>query len=361
MVGEAGGQGTVPRPKDGAAGNGGGRRGRRWLIGILVLVALAWTAGWWWLRGEVAARLDAELARLAGRGLEVTCADRSIEGFPFRIELRCGRVAVADRVGGHSAAFAAGRAVALIYRPTHAIVELDGPGTVTAPDGVKLEGNWRLLQASLRFGDGRLQRASLAVDGLEGGATRPYLPPVTVKSERLELHLRPDPDRTGFDVAASVTAGALAVDGKRIGPEKTDVAFDTEIMRLPAAASGAAAAGFLPAWAANDGRVDIRSLRFATGKLAVEGRGAFGLETDGTLTGMLKLTATGLDAVSEPPAKAAIGPDVAVLASGFLLFGRPAGTEPKAGRSLDFTIDQGRMKLGSTPLGRLPPLFRTGT
>ena len=67
---------------------------RRWLLflpfALVVLLAAAWTAVWFY----AAARAETEIAvwrareRQAGRAQD--CASQSIGGYPFRIEVRCG-------------------------------------------------------------------------------------------------------------------------------------------------------------------------------------------------------------------------------------------------------------------------------
>ncbi|MEJ1159908.1 DUF2125 domain-containing protein [Prosthecomicrobium sp. N25] len=352
---------TAPAPA-GDPAPGGVRpkgRGRFGLLAGLVIAAVAiWSGVWAYARQTLAEAVETQLAALADNGLVLGCADRSIVGYPFRLELRCARFTVEDRRSGATADLGPGRGVALLYRPNHIILEFDGPGTATDPRGGTLLASWRLLQASLRFSDGVLTRASLAVDGLDGRFEGPGLQSVAVKATHAEIHGRPETPDAGFDLAADIRAGSLVVDGRRIGPEAVDLTADTELVRLPPEAEPGLPA-FLAAWAANDGRLDIRSIRLASGKLAVEGRGAMALEQTGLLTGMLKLVATGLESVNDPKATGASPPaDLAVMASGFLLFGKPVKEGPVPGRSIDFVIEQGRMKLGAAPLGRLPPLFR---
>lgn len=329
-------------------------------LGAAMALAIGgWTVAWFAIRANVAERVDAELRRLSESGLVLDCPGREIAGYPFRIEIRCPTsVAVEDRLSGLRATLAGARTATQIYSPKLTIVELDGPITVRDLGGEIGGGRWRLLRASIRVSEGRLERAILEGDGIEGRATKPNEPVVAFKADRIVLHGRPDAAGSSFDVGARLGAAALTVDGRPVGPNALDMVLDAAAIRLPGPASGSGKP-FLAAWADNDGRLDIRSVKASTGGLEIDGRGALALESNGRLTGAIKLVATGLDTV----AAGAIGgtkvpTDLAVMASGFLLFGKPHKEGPVAGRSLDFTIDQGRMRLGSTPLGVLPPLFR---
>ena len=51
--------------------------------GVLLLLAVAWTIGWFYMRHRVTAGLDAWLASEARRGREWTCPDRAVGGYPF--------------------------------------------------------------------------------------------------------------------------------------------------------------------------------------------------------------------------------------------------------------------------------------
>ena len=81
--------------RNGAAGAvppAGRRRGRAGLFLpyiLLAIVVVAWSGGWFWIRGRAEREMDAWMAREAAAGRTWTCQDRSVTGYPFRIELRC--------------------------------------------------------------------------------------------------------------------------------------------------------------------------------------------------------------------------------------------------------------------------------
>ena len=56
---------------------------------MLLLVAVAWTVGWFLIRNRVGEALDSWLAAEARNGRQWTCRDRTIVGYPFRIEIVC--------------------------------------------------------------------------------------------------------------------------------------------------------------------------------------------------------------------------------------------------------------------------------
>lgn len=323
------------------------------LIGLVAVVAVGWSVLWVVVRGDVEKNVDQSVAEMARNGLVLECPERSFGGYPFRIELRCpAGFTATDRIGGASVRFKAGLAVAMLYSPNHIIVEFEGPAEASARGG-SLAATWSLLQASLRFKDGQLARASVAVDGLDGKLRAPGQEEALARADRFELHVRPEPESAGVAAATLVRAGTLTVGGRVLGPGAIDLSADAVADNLP----GALGPGFLPAWAASGGRLQVKSVRVATGGAALDGNGVFDLETDGTVTGTARLIATGLDVLAAN-GKAIATPELAVLASGFMLFGKPVKEGAPNGRSLDFVIERGRMRLGVTPLGKLPPLFR---
>src|SRR6185437_2528114 len=98
------------------------RRNRFWLYApftLLILIAIAWSAGWFVVRDRAVAAIDRFLAVEAAAGRQWTCADRSVSGYPFRIEVSCETVTV--RRGPVTASAGRLLAVAQVYKPRHII------------------------------------------------------------------------------------------------------------------------------------------------------------------------------------------------------------------------------------------------
>lgn len=324
-----------------------------WLVAILAVVGIAAGAGWTYLRSRVVEEMDRALARLAGRGVVVVCNDRSVTGFPFRIEVGCATPSVVTPNGVRAEAKAL-RAVGLIYAPRLVIVELDGPLKATGPAGESVEATWTLLQTSIRIGSGGPERVSVAADGLDATATPAHAAPVHLVARHGEVHVRHAETAKGPfdpDVAASFAAATLTVGGKAVGPEKLDLSLDASVLGMPA--PGTPAAAF--AWAEAGGTLDLRSLRVATARdLAIEAKGSLAPRTDGLVDGRFAVTASGLETLASG---GKLDAELAAVAAGFLLMGKPVETAGRKGRSLDLVIEAGKARLGRTPLGRLPPLW----
>ena len=56
---------------------------------IALAVGLGWSAFWLMASQRAQAQLDTFLAKEAADGRVITCSDRRVGGYPFRLELRC--------------------------------------------------------------------------------------------------------------------------------------------------------------------------------------------------------------------------------------------------------------------------------
>lgn len=73
------------------------RRGYILLAGAIVLVIAGWSAAWFYGQSVLREQLDRQIVRMADQGLDVSCADLAIAGYPFRYEVSCADMRSADR------------------------------------------------------------------------------------------------------------------------------------------------------------------------------------------------------------------------------------------------------------------------
>src|SRR5215467_5385460 len=125
---------TVPAP----------RRPARWPIFIapllLLVVAVAWSAFWFYAASRVDVVTDAWRAKEAQAGRVYDCGRRSVAGFPFRLEVRCDDVSVSliSQTAGQAAhptpiAARLGEilVIAQVYDPKLLIAEFSAPATIS--------------------------------------------------------------------------------------------------------------------------------------------------------------------------------------------------------------------------------------
>ncbi|WAP68053.1 DUF2125 domain-containing protein [Jiella pelagia] len=193
-------------------------KARRALIGVVlvaVLLAAALSGAWFYLAGRLDDELTRAIEQAAGRGTDITCPDREVFGFPFRIGFRCDSISVV-RAGDRpfEARGGAVRTAAQIYRPNHVVAEVDAPLRVATPEMPPLDIRWDLAQASATFWTEGLDRFSLVTEeprvGIvvpgDGGGDRPV-----VEAAQSEAHARRRDD--DLDIFTLMKGGKLTFAG----------------------------------------------------------------------------------------------------------------------------------------------------
>ncbi|MGY2047497.1 DUF2125 domain-containing protein [Methylobacterium sp. JK268] len=280
------------------------RRGRIALFTpfiLLLLVAVLWSAGWFWIRGRAEREIDGWFAREARAGRTWTCADRALTGFPFRLELRCAGL----RFSRSDVAFTVGPlvAVAQVYQPRHVILEATGPFHVEQ-EGKTGDVTWRLLEGSLHLtGDG-FQRVSLVADGLQGRVAGVQPDPIRFATEHLELHARPTPGRFesdgAVDVSARVEKAALPqLDALVGGTDPVDIALDATVNQAAGIRTRPLATE-LERWRAAGGSLDLTRLSAEKGRSRLQAQGTLALDEAHRPSGQLDVRTAGLDTVIAP-------------------------------------------------------------
>lgn len=324
-----------------AAAAGDARRSRFWLYTpfvLLLLVAIAWSAAWFAIRNRTGEALDAWLAAEARGGRQWTCQDRSIGGYPFRVEIVCDSLTLQQ--GAVTASFGRAEAVAQVYQPRRVITEIEGPLHLT--DGsVTVQGTWDLLQSSINVAQSGLRRFSLVAEAPKVTVTGLAPGEIAASGRHLELHLRPNPSRAqeqAFDAALSVAQARVpALDNLTGGSEPADLDADVTVTQAEGF-RGRPIVEELERWRMAGGELDILMLSVAQGPRRIEAKGELRLDEQHRPTGQLNVAAAGLDGL--------LGNAMGGRTGGALL-GALLGQGPRA------AAGQGNAR---PPLTPLPPL-----
>jgi hypothetical protein len=339
------------------------RNSRFWLYAPVILLALvagAWSVGWFLVRDRAVARLDAWLAAEVGAGRQWTCRDRTIGGYPFRLEIVCASLDL--QRGPVTATLGRVEAVAQVYQPRHVITEIEGPLHLT--DGrVAVEGTWQLLETSLRGSANGLERASLVAEAPRVRITGAAATELNLSSQHLESHLRPSPGRGAegaYDVAISALQADLpGLDALIGGSEPANIQVDLTATQAQGF-RGRPVLDEVERWRGAGGKLDILLLSLAKGTHRMEAKGELRLDDLHRPAGTLDVSATGLDGV--------IGNLLGGRAGGTLLgslLGQGSGGQiPSGNRSAlaplpPLRLDQGHLLIGPfvVPKVRLPALY----
>jgi len=340
------------------------RRGFRWglylpLI-LLALVVVGWSAFWFVARSLVGHGIDQAMAEARARDDVWTCAERSISGYPFRIEVRCQDVTLARNSTIGVVRLSSGPLVAIgqPHTPNHVIVQGAGPLRVQLADGQRIEVRWDLAEASRRTRSGQLERLSLDVRKPAFSLTRPDGTVSTYVARQFEGHVRRNPARPEVDKAedlfvriAQMSAGDLDALLGDANPADIDVQATTTQADLLAKGLTPAA---LEAWRLASGKFDLTRFSLRKGLKLIEATGTFGLDDARRLEGRIEPAAANIDQF------AGIRLRGGAMDFASALSGRPQPASPDGARPLP-TIDirGGRVGFGPIrlPLPPLQPLY----
>jgi hypothetical protein len=237
---------------------------------VLLVLAGGWTALWFAGRGEVAALLDAEIARLEARGTTVEYATREIGGFPAGYTVALTEV-VATTPEGHVARLPRlDASVALadpdrltLRLPPEARLELAATaGRLAGPIAIESEDARLVLDRSPAGGgarEARLEAASLTAVRAEADATEAAPTSGAVTLADLEAVLtEPAPGEEG--AARRLLARAARLDALASAPAAVDGTRDGRV-RMDARLAEPFVSADLPErlGPAPEGRVELRT------------------------------------------------------------------------------------------------------
>jgi len=384
---------------------------RLFIMPVLVLVAaVAWSGFWFYAASQVDAKADAWRAQEAKSGRVYDCANRSVGGYPFRLEVRCdgASVSLQSQTAGQAATQAPITAhlgeilvVAQVYDPKLLIAEFTAPATISDRGGSpSMLVNWRTARSSVVGLPAIPQRASLvfddpSVDRINGSVQTPL-----AQARHIELHGRladgAPLDRPVIETVLKIEGGSV----QEVHPLLTQP-FDADVRAMLSGLKDLAPKPWPERFReiqAAGGHVEIVQSRVAQGDLVAVAAGKLGLTAQGNLDGELQMTVAGLDkaipalglekmlddgvpqATLDRVAPGVKSQDVSNLlgaldraipglgkvvkqnvnvgvAAGINALGKEAVLEGKKARSFPLRFVDGTVYLGPIKVGQIPPLF----
>ena len=338
----------------------------------LLLVMAGVGVVWAYLSWRASQEMDAWMQREADLGRTWSCPDRSIGGFPFRIEVTCSQpsftgVAEGQTLNGRLAGI---HTVAQIYNPGHVIVEADGPLAVTTSGGDRLDAEWQLARASIQGKPGagldrfsaELSEPRVSVSGPRGG--------MSLAAAMADFHIRRTPNRPAeegaYDVASRINGATVPpLDTLLGGAQKAQADIVATITQAEPLA-GRGLPSELERWRAAGGRLQISTGMISHGARRIDLSGTVGLDDAHRPQGRLDVTVSGVDDMLARFGLSGRGNALGGLIAG-VLGGRAGGAqaaEPAPGAAqapkgmvLPLRMENGRAFLGPLPLVALPPLY----
>lgn len=324
------------------------------LTAAVVVVAGGWTGGWFWLRDRVGTEMDRALADLAARGVELSCPDRTITGWPFRIEVACSRPA-ARLPDGTALSAAALSAIGVVDDPYLVRIALASPVNATGADGSTAAAVFQSLAASLRHDGSRLVRLSIAAEKLDAEAAPAGGIPARVVADHGEFHARPaESGPEDVDLALTLTGTTATLAGNALLPQSADAGI-AGVLRRASLLGGDP--DRLRAWSAAGGEVGLTQAALELGETRIEAKGTARIAPDGQPQAEITATATRIDWLTgQAKAGKPMPPVLATLGTAFLLLGRKGEGEGNP-RVLEITVGDGAATANGLPLGGTEPLF----
>ena len=284
---------------------------RLFFMPVLVLIAAAaWSAFWFYAASEVDAKADAWRAQEAKSGRVYDCAQRTVAGFPFRLEVRCNGASVS--LSSLTAEQAATQAppitarlgeilvVAQVYDPKLLIAEFTAPATISDRGGQpSMTVNWSKARSSVVGLPAVPQRASIVFDDPEINRINASVQTPLARAHHVELHGRL---AEGSALDHPVIETVLKIEGGSVQglhpllAEPFDADARTMLSGLKDFSPKPWPQRFREIQAAG-GHVEIVQSRIAQGDLVAVAAGTLGLTANGRLDGELQMTVAGIEKV----------------------------------------------------------------
>ena len=384
---------------------------RLFIIPFLLLIGVAgWSAFWFYAASQVDVSADAWRAQEAKAGRVYDCAQRSVAGFPFRLEVRCegASVSLISQSAGQTGAQAPITAklgqiliVAQVYDPKLLIAEFTAPATLADRGGsLSMSVSWGKARASVVGLPAVPERASLVFEALQLDRVNGSVLIQLGQAKHVELHGRvadgSAPDRQVIETVLKIESGSV----QQVHPllaQPFDVDARTMLSGLNDLSPKPWPERFRELQAAG-GHVELVQSRIAQGDLVAVAAGTLSLNARGRLEGELQMTVAGIEKVipalgiekmlDEGVPQATldrVAPGVKTqdinnllgaldravpglgkvvkqnanvgVAAGINSLGKEAVLEGKKARAFPLRFADGAVFLGPVKVGQIPPLF----
>ena len=260
-------------------------------VAAVVLVCTGWSAVWLYARWTVEQNIAAWSDWEAQAGNTYSCSERSVSGYPFRVEVRCADPMATVLAGRSRLTIKAAelRAVGNLFQGGVVTAELTGPVAITGP-GYSVAGSWTRAETSIDGTASRVDQVAVVLEGFKLDRMTQGGSEMVVSGGRAALEIRfdrsPDSDHGDLDLALRFTQ-ASGVIGR--GPVDGEVAA---VLRGIGDAKPQPWSARLEAWESGDGKIVVKHARIQDhGDVAVA-QGTIRLDGKGRVAGRLRVTAT---------------------------------------------------------------------
>jgi hypothetical protein len=324
-------------------------------VAIFAIGAL-WSVGWFVLQSQANAQLNLLLANMSAQGVEIDCADRAINGYPFRLELSCGALNLGIAGAGD---VETGPLVLLsqVYNPFKVLALIDQgvSAEFIAPD-IALRSSWEQARASAGLTMQGPENISVSLNKLDLDLAPSAAIPAFVdfKSSAAEFHLRHQP--------AGASSGTIEIAVRMLRSQSNIFNLDPAdlLIELSITPDGADAGSLIAAGRnipGNGASIAVQKVEIATDGLRIQLSGNLTADSNGILDG--KLAALGhsyrpfVGAVFAHMTSAELDNFMELIKA----FSTEATLDGQPARLLPLQVRQGTIYAGFWPLGTVPALW----
>jgi hypothetical protein len=354
----------------------------------LLVAGGAWTATWFYVARSTETAIATWIDSEAKAGRDYSCASRSTGGFPLRVEVSCtapqATLAMSDQstfvVNAKSL-----RTVASIFQPGTLVANISGPISVnSSSEAATFVGNWSLAQMIVHGQPANPSQVSVVLDNPEVFRVARGTDEHVMAGSRLEFNATASGGSV-IDIAAHGVDISIPNTGPITSrPFVADISATLHDVdnRTPKNLSAR-----VRDWQSRGGHLEVAEARIQQGEAIASGVGQIRLSDSGQIEGGLRVSTLGLyqqlaqsfmrDGQSgarerERLAQSVLGaPRIYTRSLGAPQSEQPANRisgprderprqkiMPQAGnQQLPIRFSDGAVSVGSTSLGKIPPLF----
>lgn len=321
-----------------------------WLGASIVFVVVIVFLGWNWTADKLKVSLNEKLTEFSSNGKTITCNNLDIEGFPFRLGIRCSHTAFDDNARRIGLSAGALRTAAQIYKPGKIIAELDGPMLLSDKSN-QLEINWKNLKASANIDLTDVNRTSIeAIDLRIDFKNTVFKDLGSLLAEDLQIHLKQN--ENDLDVAASAEKLIAQAKGDRIIMPSSEFFI---VAKLLGGASALAHTSLDEDFNIRNSNINLEHFNFISEKGAkISADGPLRISAKGLLSGELNLTISKVSEFLQIAQKnnPKIAQNLAQINAFLPMFQNGANGDIK----LKLTLRDGFVQAGLFPLGFIPAI-----
>jgi len=263
-------------------------------FGIAILAVIAWTAVWVWARREVDTRLDMGAEALRAAGYDVSWKERTIGGYPFRLNVTLTDARIRDR-SGWALETPELEGQAFMHAPTTWLLAAPQGLTFVRPVGGPVRVNGKLIRASLSHLTNTPPNLSFEGTELTFQPEAGAQPFGLQGAERVEFHLRQAPAEVGDEggVWFSVKNGKAQLSGllgRVAGDKPISIDWDGRMSKI-SAFRGRDWPSAVRNWTAAGGEMSVKRGGLTAGDALVGvNAGKLRVGSDGRVAGVLDVS-----------------------------------------------------------------------